>query len=331
MAGNPQRGEAIRLGSRGSPLALAQAEEARRRLIAAAPELAEPGALEIVVVRTTGDRVQDRPLAEIGGKGLFTKELEEALFDDRIDIAVHSMKDVPTWQPAGLAVVAVLPREDPRDAFFSPHGGRLSALPSGALVGTASLRRQAQVLLARPDLRVAPIRGNVQTRLGKLAAGDYDATLLAVAGLNRLGRADLLQAVLPVAEMLPAAAQGAIGLQVRFDDARTHELARRLDDGPSALRVAAERACLEVLDGSCRTPIAVLAELSPDGLRLNLSALVARPDGTEAWRATREGPAAEAAALGREAGEELRRAAGPAFFAELVLPAWDGPLPGDGD
>lgn len=321
-------GGAIRLGSRGSPLALAQAEEAKRRLIAIAPQLAEPGALEIVVVRTTGDRVQDRPLAEIGGKGLFTKELEEALFDHRIDVAVHSMKDMPTWQPAGLATVAVLPREDPRDAFFSAHGSRLSELPPGALVGTASLRRQAQVLLARPDLRVAPIRGNVQTRLGKLAAGDYDATLLAVAGLNRLGRADLLQAVLPTGEMLPAAAQGAIGLQVRAEDARTSEAISRLDHAPSNLRVAAERACLEVLDGSCRTPIAVLAELDAQGSRLALSALVARPDGTEAWRTSREGAAGDAVALGRDAGEELRRAVGPNFFATLGLPAWDGPLPG---
>ncbi len=309
----------LKLGSRGSPLALAQAEETKRRLAAAVPALAEEGAVEIVVIRTTGDRVQDRPLAEIGGKGLFTKEIEEALLDGRIDVAVHSMKDVPTWQPAGLAIPAILPREDPRDAFFSPHGGSLSALPEGALVGTASLRRQAQVLLARPDLRVAPIRGNVQTRLGKLAAGDFDATLLAVAGLKRLDKQDLLQAVLPTSEMLPAVAQGAIGLQVRADDSRTFEAVARLDDAPSATRVTAERACLEVLDGSCRTPIAVLAEL--EGERLSLSALVARPDGTEAWRATREGPASEAEALGRDAGQELRRAVGPDFFAVLGLPA----------
>ncbi|SMF83775.1 hydroxymethylbilane synthase [Tistlia consotensis] len=308
----------VRLGSRGSPLALAQAEETRRRLVEARPELA--GAVEIVVIRTTGDRVQDRPLAEIGGKGLFTKEIEEALLDGRIDVAVHSMKDVPTWQPAGLAIAAILPREDPRDAFFSPHGTGLAALPAGARVGTASLRRQAQVLLARPDLVVAPIRGNVQTRLGKLAAGEYDATLLAVAGLHRLGRAELLQGVLPTSEMLPAVAQGAIGLQVRVEDERTHGLVTQLDDRPSALRVAAERACLEVLDGSCRTPIAALAELSADGERLSLSALVARPDGSEAWRARREGPAGEAAALGRDAGEELRRAVGPDFFAALGLP-----------
>ena len=306
----------LRLGTRGSPLALAQAHEVRRRLAEAHSELAAEGAVEIVVIKTSGDRIQDRTLAEIGGKGLFTKEIEEALVDGAIDVAVHSMKDVPTWLPEGLAITAVLPREDPRDAFFSDKGASLADLPAGAVVGTASLRRQAQVLMARPDLKVAPLRGNVGTRLRKLADGEADATLLAMAGLKRLGEAGRVTAPLEPDEMLPAVAQGAIGLEARAGDERTGAWLAALDHRETAARVAAERACLEVLDGSCRTPIAALAEL--DGTELWLRALVAMPDGSRAHRAERRGPATDPEALGRDAGAELRGAAGPAFFAALA-------------
>jgi len=306
----------IRLGTRGSALALAQAQEVRERLARAHGELAAEGAVEIVVIKTTGDRVQDRTLAEIGGKGLFTKEIEEALLDGRIDAAVHSMKDVPTWLPDGLTLAAILPREDPRDALFARRGDTLAGLPAGSVVGTASLRRQAQVLLLRPDLEVVPLRGNVQTRLRKLNEGQVDATLLAVAGLRRLGMAERVTALLSPDEMLPAVAQGAIGLEIRADDTATRECVAALDDPRSARRVAAERACLAVLDGSCRTPIAALAEFEDDGT-LRLRALVCMPDGSRVERAERYGSAAAAEALGRDAGEALRAAAGPAFFAAL--------------
>ncbi len=308
----------LRIGTRGSPLALAQARETEARLAAADPALAEPGALEIVVVKTSGDRVRDRPLAEVGGKGLFTKEIEAALAEGRVDLAVHSMKDVPTWLPEELVLAAVLPREDPRDAFLSPHGERIADLPEGAVFGTASLRRQAQALALRPDLRPVLLRGNVDTRLKKLAAGEVDATLLALAGLKRLGRAEEARALLDPGEMLPAVGQGAIGLQVRADDERTNELVRLVDHPPSARQVAAERACLEVLDGSCRTPIGVLAEPEDAGECLWLRALVAAPDGSKVYRSERRGPAAEAERLGREVGAELRAAAGEAFFAALA-------------
>jgi hydroxymethylbilane synthase len=308
----------IRLGTRGSALALAQAQEVRARLAQAHSELAPEDAVEIVVIKTTGDKVQDRTLAEIGGKGLFTKEIEDALLEGRVDAAVHSMKDVPTWLPEGLGLTAILPREDPRDALFSAKGDSLAALPAGAVVGTASLRRQAQVLLVRPDLKVAPFRGNVQTRLRKLAEGQVDATLLAVAGLKRLDMAAEITAPLSVEEMLPAVAQGAIGLEIRSGDTRSEAYLAALNHAESACRVDAERACLEVLDGSCRTPIAAFAEVSNGGGRLRLRALVCMPDGSRAQRAEREGPASEATVLGREVGEELRSAAGPAFFAALA-------------
>lgn len=309
----------FRLGTRGSPLALAQAHELRARLADAYPALAVEGAVEIVVIKTTGDKVQDRPLAEIGGKGLFTKEIEEALLDKRIDAAVHSMKDVPTWLPEGLCIAAVLPREDPRDVLLSLGGANLAALPRGAVVGTASLRRQAQVLLARLDLEVVPLRGNVQTRLRKLRSGEVHATLLALAGLRRLDLAKDIAAdsvILDVEDMLPSAAQGAIGIEVRADNARACDIMAALDHAPSAVCVAAERACLDVLDGSCRTPIAVLATIAEGKLRLR--ALVAMPDGSQAHRAEQCGAETEAVALGRAVGAELRAAAGPAFFAALA-------------
>jgi hydroxymethylbilane synthase len=305
----------LRLGTRGSPLALAQAHEVRGRLARAHPELAAEGAVDIVVIKTSGDRIQDRTLAEIGGKGLFTKEIEDALLQAKIDVAVHSMKDVPTWLPEGLAITAILPREDPRDAFFSNRGARLADLPASAVVGTASLRRQAQVLMARPDLKVVPLRGNVGTRLKKLAEGQADATLLAMAGLKRLGEISRISAPLEPEEMLPAVAQGAIGLEARVSDERTGQWLAALDHQDTAARVSAERACLEVLDGSCRTPIAALAEL--DGTALWLRALIAMPDGSQAHRAERRGPVKDAESLGRDAGAELRGVAGPAFFAAL--------------
>ena len=311
----------LRIGTRGSPLALAQAEETRDRLAAAHPDLAAPGAFEIVVIKTTGDKVRDRALAEVGGKGLFTKEIEAALLDGGVDLAVHSMKDVPTWLPEGLEIAAVLPREDPRDAFLSPHGRRIADLPEGAVFGTASLRRQAQVLALRPDLDCVLLRGNVDTRLKKLAAGEVDATMLALAGLRRLGRDSEDHAVLAPEEILPAVGQGAIGLELRRDDARVRDLVRPLDDPPSARRVAAERTCLEVLDGSCRTPIAVLAEAEDTSGALRLRGLVAEPDGSRVHRSEASGPVtdiAEAEALGHAVGRELRAAAGEAFFAALA-------------
>jgi len=293
----------LTIGTRGSPLALAQAREVRDRLAAAHDALAAPDAVAIAVIKTTGDRVQDRALAEIGGKGLFTKEIEEALIDGRIDLAVHSMKDVPTWLPAGLEIAAVLPREDVRDAWFGRGGAGLDDLPAGAVVGTASLRRQAQVLARRPDLACVPFRGNVATRLAKLAAGEVDATLLAIAGLKRLGREDLVTTPLDPAAMLPAVAQGAIGVEIRTDDASTRRLVAALDHRESAIRVTAERAFLAVLDGNCRTPIAALAEVEGD--RLRFRGLVAAPDGRAVERCDGEGPIGEAERIGREAGEAV--------------------------
>jgi hydroxymethylbilane synthase len=307
----------LRIGTRGSPLALVQAAELRARLAAAHPALAAPDALETVVIKTTGDTVRDRTLAALGGKGMFTKEIEEALLSGTIDVAVHSMKDMTTFLPAGLAIGAVLEREDPRDAFFSRRWTSLASLPAGTIVGTASLRRQAQVLHARSDLRVVPLRGNVETRLRKLADGAVGATLLALAGLKRLGKAGEATSVLATHEMLPAAAQGAIALEIRAADARVQGLVAALDHAPSATRVTAERALLAALDGSCKTPIAALAEL--EGGRLSLRALVIRPDGTEKHETTREGAPEDAERMGLDAGAELRRRAGPAFF-DLPLP-----------
>ena len=251
----------LRIGTRGSPLALAQADETRARLIAAHPQLAAPGGIEICVIKTTGDKVQDRPLSEIGGKGLFTKEIEEALLAGEIDVAVHSMKDVPTWLPDGLVIDCLLPREDPRDVLIATAGTSIATLPRGAVVGSASLRRAAQVKALRPDLSIVPLRGNVETRIAKVQRGDATATLLALAGLKRLHKQNVATAILSVDEILPAVAQGAIGLETRAGDDRVNALLAPLNDRTTQLRVAAERACLAVLDGSCRTPIAAFAEL----------------------------------------------------------------------
>ncbi len=301
----------LRIGTRGSPLALAQANQVHDLLTRTHPEIPAP---EFCIIKTTGDQVTDRPLADLGGKGLFTKEIEQALLDDAIDIAVHSMKDVETWLPEGLVVDCFLLREDPRDTLLGAMS--IEALPSQARVGTASLRRGAQLLAARPDLEITMLRGNVGTRLDKLAAGEVDATLLAVAGLNRLGRADAIGAVLEPETFLPAVAQGAVGIERRANDGRTAELLRPLNDEPTATCVTAERAMLAALDGTCRTPIGGLATL--EGGRLTLDGLLVWPDGTGLQRFRQTGSSSDAVAIGSEVGAELRRRAGPKFFEELV-------------
>ena len=302
----------LRLGTRGSPLALAQARIVAAALARAHRALAEPGAVAIEAIRTTGDKVQDRPLAEIGGKGLFTEEIEKALLAGAIDIAVHSLKDMPTVLPAGLHIGAVLGREDPRDVLFSMGGGGIAALPNAARVGTASLRRQALLLNKRPDLKIGPLRGNVETRLRKLKEGQVDATVLALAGLKRLGLGTEGGMVLSVDDMLPAPAQGAICVESRVNDTRVAALLAAIDHQPSSIAVTAERALLAALDGSCRTPIGGLATLDAAG-GLHLRALVALPDGSQLWRAERKGTAVDAADIGTDAGRELRRAAGALF------------------
>ena len=306
----PSPDQPLKIGTRGSPLALAQAHETRARLMAAhgLPE----AAFEIAVIKTTGDRVTDRPLAEIGGKGLFTKEIEEALLAGAIDIAVHSMKDMPTILPPGLAIAALLAREDVRDAFVSLTHANLAAMPEGAVVGTSSLRRRAQLLNRRPDLQLVEFRGNVQTRLRKLADGVAEATFLACAGLHRLGRADVIRAAISPDEMLPAIAQGAIGIEARRGDDAAEALLAPIHDTPTATRLAAERAFLAALDGSCRTPIGGLAEITGEDLRFRGE--IIRPDGSERLATERRGPLAEAAAMGTDAAEELRARAGPGFF-----------------
>jgi hydroxymethylbilane synthase len=294
----------LRIGTRGSPMALFQANLVRDRLVAAHPGLAA----EIVPIRTTGDRVQDRALAEIGGKGLFSKEIETALTERRIDLAVHSLKDLETILPDGLAIACVLPRDDPRDALV---GARLAQLPQGARIGTGSLRRRAQLLRHRPDLGVTSIRGNVDTRLAKLAAGEVDALMVAMCGLERLRRAQVATEILSPDLMLPAVAQGALAIECRDDDTSVLPLLAPLHDEPSAARVFCERAMLAALDGSCRTPIAGLAEIAGD--RISLRALLLSPDGKAERRAAGDAAIADAIALGNEIGEELRKDAGPEF------------------
>jgi hydroxymethylbilane synthase len=301
----------LRIGTRGSAMALHQANLVRDRLIAAHPALAEPGMVELVPIRTTGDRVQNRLLAEIGGKGLFTKEIEEALLDRRIDLAVHSLKDMETILPPRLAIACVLPRDDPRDALVTRDGSGLDALPRGARIGSASLRRRAQLLRRRGDLEIAPIRGNVDTRLNKLDAGEIDGLLLALCGLERLGRADAVSEIIPVETMLPAVGQGALAIETRAGDGNLRDWLMPLHDTESAACVTAERAMLAALDGSCRTPIAGLAVL--DGDRLSLKGLLLAADGSAERRAEAVGSASDPVALGNEVGERLRRGAGPEF------------------
>jgi hydroxymethylbilane synthase len=301
----------LRIGTRGSAMAMYQAHLVRDRLCAAHPALAEPGMVELVVIRTTGDRVQNRLLAEIGGKGLFTKEIEEALIDRRIDLAVHSLKDMETWLPPGLDITCVLPRDDPRDALATRDGTGLAALPPGARIGTASVRRRAQLLRQRGNLDIVPIRGNVDTRLGKLAAGEIEGLVLALCGLERLGKTDAASEILPPEVMLPAVGQGALAIEARTDDADLREWLAPLHDAASAACVFAERAMLAALDGSCRTPIAGLAELSGD--RLSLRGMLLSLDGSRECQAAASGLAADPVTLGTEVGDRLRRDAGPDF------------------
>ena len=315
---SPTPAAPLKIGTRGSPLALAQAHETRARLGAAfgLPE----DAFDIVVIKTTGDNRAlidaDKPLKELGGKGLFTKEIEEAMLAGAIDIAVHSMKDMPVAQPQGLVLECYLPREDVRDAFVSPHHASLADLPQGATVGSSSLRRRAQLKARRPDLTVVEFRGNVQTRMQKLENGVADATFLAMAGLRRLGMAEVAQSPISPEDMLPAVAQGAIGIERRQHDARAAEMLAAIHDRDTGLRLAAERAFLAGLDGSCETPIAGLAER--DGATLRLRGEILRPDGSEVLTDDVTVPVAQGAQAGADMAVRLRDRAGPGFFDWLT-------------
>ena len=301
---------AFRIGTRGSPLALAQAGMVRARLASHGPSAEH---IAIQTIRTTGDTIRDRPLTELGGKGLFTKEIEEALAAGGVDLAVHSAKDMPTALPPGLVIAAVLPREDPRDVFISRKANSLRALPLGATIGTASLRRQALVKRLRPDLAVVTFRGNVETRLRKIEDGVVDGTLLALAGLKRLGLADVATQTLAADEFIPAVGQGIIAIEARADDAATRAALEAISHADSMVALITERAFLAVLDGSCRTPIAGYATVA--GGRVRFRGLIAKPDGSVVHETEREGAIADAAALGADAGTELKRRAGANFFA----------------
>ncbi|QIZ81841.1 hydroxymethylbilane synthase [Thalassovita gelatinovora] len=311
----PSPASPLKIGTRGSPLALAQAYETRARL-SATFDLPED-AFEIVVIKTTGDNraliAADKPLKDIGGKGLFTKEIEEAMLSGAIDIAVHSMKDMPVAQPEGLCLDCYLPREDVRDAFVSLKYETLQDMPEGALIGSSSLRRRAQLLHRFPHLTAVEFRGNVQTRMQKLGDGVADATFLAMAGLNRLGMADVARSGMAPDDMLPAVAQGAIGIERRSDDDRAAEMLAAIHDVETAQRLAAERAFLEALDGSCETPIAGLAELSGGTLRLRGEVL--RPDGSEVIAEDRSCAIEDGVELGRDMARDMLQQAGPNFFS----------------
>jgi hydroxymethylbilane synthase len=306
----PSPAQPLKIGTRGSPLALAQAHETRDRL-ATAFDL-PPESFEVVVIKTTGDRVLDRPLKEIGGKGLFTREIEDAMLSGGIDIAVHSMKDMPTLQPEGLVLDCYLPREDVRDAFVSLHADGIAALPEGAVVGSSSLRRRAQLAHRRPDLQLVEFRGNVQTRMKKLGDGVAMATFLAMAGLRRLGMTEVARGAIDPDDMLPAVAQGAIGIERRADDHRAAEMLAAIHDHVTGQRLAAERAFLARLDGSCETPIAGLAEL--EGGTLHLRGEILRTDGSEALADRTSGPVEDGAEMGRALAAGLLDRAGPGFF-----------------
>jgi hydroxymethylbilane synthase len=299
------------IGTRASPLALAQAHETQARLAAALG--VDPEQLPLMPMRTTGDAIQDRPLAQAGGKGLFTKELDTALLEGATDLAVHSAKDLPTALPEGLTIAGYLPREDARDAFISGLAASIARLPAGAVVGSASLRRQAMVLRTRPDLKVTLLRGNVGTRLAKVETGLIGATLLALAGMKRLGLDHHATAILAEDEFLPAVGQGAIAIVIRSSDDRTREAVSRITDEATGIALAAERAFLAVLDGSCRTPIAGHAKL--DGNEIKFRGLVLRPDGSDAVEVMVTGAAADAERLGREAGTDLRARLAPGMLA----------------
>jgi hydroxymethylbilane synthase len=300
----------LRIGTRGSPLALVQARMVRA-LLAKAHGVGDD-AIELVIIRTTGDAIQDRPLSEVGGKGLFTKEIEEALLGNRIDLAVHSAKDMPTFSQPGLILTACLEREDPRDVFISRKAKSFADLPQGATLGTASLRRQAIAKSMRPDLKVVPLRGNVDTRLRKLDSGEVDATLLALAGLKRLGLTEHATHIMPVEDFLPAVAQGAIGLEARADDTRTRELLAAINHVDTFTAVACERAFLAELDGSCKTPIGGHATL--DGETLRFRGLLAHPDGAPSIANEFYGARADAIKIGTEAGRAIKRDGDPVLF-----------------
>jgi len=302
--------DGIRIGTRGNHLALAQAE-ATRQALAAALAIA-PAAISTLAIRTTGDRITDRPIAEAGGKGLFTKEIDEALLDGRIDIGVHSAKDMATRLPGGIVIAACLPRQDVRDAFVSPIAKSLVELPEGARLGTSSLRRRALALRLRPDLSPVDLRGNVDTRLKKIADGEADATLLAAGGLARLGMSDRAASFLDAATWLPAAGQAVVAITAREEDIAMRLRLATIDDRASSIALAAERAFLGVLDGSCRTPIGAYARLR--GERLSFRGIIVKPDGSEAHEVMRDGATADAEAIGREAGAELARRGGTGFF-----------------
>lgn len=308
----------LRIGTRGSPLAMAQAFETRRRLQAEFPELNQDGAIEICVLKTQGDMILDKSLMELGGKGLFTKELDVALLGNEVDICVHSMKDVPTWLPEGTVLPCNLPREDTNDAFITKGNEikRIEDLPDGAVIGTASLRRQAQLLAKNPTLKCVNFRGNVQTRLRKLNDGVVDATLLAIAGLKRMDMDKHATAVLDWDEMLPAVAQGAIGIQCRSDDERSLEYIKALNHHDTKVCVDCERAFLEALDGNCKTPIAGQARVV-DG-KIKFRGLIAMPDGSRKFEIESEGEIADAKDIGRKAGEKLKADAGEKFFEMMV-------------
>jgi len=307
----PSPATPLKIGTRGSPLALWQAHEVRRCLMAA-HDLPE-AAFEIVVIKVLGDQILDRALKDIGGKGLFTREIEEALLDGGIDIAVHSMKDMPTLQPEGLVLDCYLPRGDVRDAFVSPGCAGVVDLPQGAVVGTSSLRRRAQLAHRRPDLQLVEFRGNVQTRMKKLEEGVAVATFLAMAGLNRLGLAHVARGAIDPEQMLPAVAQGAIGVERRSADTRVAGLLDAIHDGPTGLRLAAERAFLARLDGSCETPIAGLAVL--DGAALWLRGELLRPDGSEVIVGDLRGTATDGAEMGRDLADQLLAQTPAGFFS----------------
>ncbi len=307
----------IKIGTRGSPLALAQANDVKARLITAHDHLNAEN-VEIVVIKTTGDRILDRHLMNAGGKGLFTKEIEDALLAREIDCAVHSSKDMPTSLPDGLILSTFLKREDPHDVFMSAKYGSFTDLPEGATLGTASLRRRALALRLRPDLKVVTFRGNVQTRLRKLAEGEADGTFLALAGLNRLRMADAATEILSLADFLPAPAQGAVTVEIRDDDADMARLLDPLHCKETALAVVAERSFLSALDGSCRTPIAAYASLTGDSLMMH--AMLLSLNGKTVFDQTGTCAASldAAAILGQDMGAAIREDAGEAFFAALA-------------
>jgi hydroxymethylbilane synthase len=300
----------IRIGTRGSPLALVQAEETRRLLTAALDWPLDR--VTIVPIRTSGDQIADRPLSEVGGKGLFTKEIDEAMLDGRIDIGVHSAKDLATALPDGITIAACLAREDVRDAFVSPQARTLADLPHGARIGTSSLRRRALALRLRPDLATVNLRGNVETRLKKIGNGEADATIVAAAGLKRLKLSDRAASFLDASVWLPAPGQGAIAITARTADVAMRDHLAAIDHRPTMLALACERAYLAVLDGSCRTPIAGLARI--DGDALSFEGMIVKPDGSVAHVVTRGGPASEAVTIGVDAGRDLAARGGPDFF-----------------